>query len=84
MGSIFRVPFFVTEDLHETIQQLQNAQISVYGAHLEGSVCYDTPDYTKGTAFLIFGNGGNGLTKETASTRRHLHPYSDGWSDENP
>ena len=66
MGSIFRVPFFVTEDLHETIRQLQNAQISVYAAHLEGSVCYDTPDYTKGTAFLI-GNEGNGLTKETAA-----------------
>ena len=63
MGSIFRVPFFITEDLHETIRQLQNAQVSVYAAHLEGSVCYDTPDYTKGTAFLI-GNEGNGLTKE--------------------
>ena len=66
MGSIFRVPFFITEDLHETIRQLQNAQVSVYAAHLEGSVCYDTPDYTKGTAFLI-GNEGNGLTKETAA-----------------
>ena len=66
MGSIFRVPFFITEDLHETIRQLQNAQVSVYAAHLEGSVCYDTTDYTKGTAFLI-GNEGNGLTKETAA-----------------
>lgn len=66
MGSIFRVPFFITEDLHETIRQLQNAQVSVYAAHLDGSVCYDTPDYTKGTAFLI-GNEGNGLTKETAA-----------------
>ena len=67
MGSSFPgVRFFTSEDLHETIRQLQNAQVSVYAAHLEGSVCYDTPDYTKGTAFLI-GNEGNGLTKETAA-----------------
>ena len=51
MGSIFRVPFFITEDLHETIRQLQNAQVSVYAAHLEEVFCYDTPDYTKGNGF---------------------------------
>lgn len=64
MGSIFRVPFYITEDLHETIRQMQEKEIRVYAAHLEGSVCYDEPDYTSGTAFLI-GNEGNGLTAET-------------------
>lgn len=64
MGSIFRMPFYITEDLHETIHQLQENQVRVYAAHLEGSVCYDEPDYTQGTAFLI-GNEGNGLTAET-------------------
>ena len=64
MGSIFRMPFYITEDLHETIRQLQEKQVRVYAAHLEGSVCYDEPDYTQGTAFLI-GNEGNGLTAET-------------------
>ena len=65
MGSIFRVPFYITEDLHGTLGQLQKKGIRVYAAHLEGSVCYDEPDYTGGTAFLI-GNEGNGLTAETA------------------
>ena len=46
-------------------RQLQEKGIRVYAAHLEGSVCYDEPDYTGGTAFLI-GNEGNGLTAETA------------------
>ena len=64
MGSIFRIPFYITENLHETIRQLQEMSVHVYAAHLEGSVCYDEPDYTKGTAFLI-GNEGNGLTEET-------------------
>lgn len=65
MGSIFRVPFYITEDLHGTLGQLQKKGIRVYAAHLEGSVCYDESDYTGGTAFLI-GNEGNGLTAETA------------------
>lgn len=49
MGSIFRVPFYITEDLHGTLGQLQEKGIRVYAAHLEGSVCYDEPDYTGGT-----------------------------------
>lgn len=65
MGSIFRVPFVITENLQETIRQMQAAGIRAYAAHLEGSVCYDVPDYTVGTVFLI-GNEGNGLTSETA------------------
>ena len=67
MGSIFRVPFYITEDLHGTLGQLQKKGIRVYAAHLEGSVCYDEPDYTGGTAFLI-GNEGNGLTAEDCKT----------------
>ena len=65
MGSIYRVPVFVTEDLHGTIGDLQKLGIHVYAAHLKGTNSYDVPDYTKGTAFLI-GNEGNGLTDETA------------------
>lgn len=65
MGSIYRVPFYVTEDLHGTIRELQKQGIGVYAAHLKGTRAYDMPDYTAGTAFLI-GNEGNGLTDETA------------------
>ena len=65
MGAIYRVPFVYAEDLHRTINKLKEKDIRVYAAHLEDSVDYDEPDYTKGCAFLI-GNEGNGLTKETA------------------
>ncbi len=67
MGSIYRVPFFITEDLGETLQQLKTLGIRVYAAHLtQGACLYDEPGYTAGTAFLI-GNEGNGLKEETVS-----------------
>lgn len=65
MGSIFRVPVVYTEDLLWTIEQLQQAGIAVYAAHLQGAVPYDTLDYTIPSAILI-GNEGNGLLQETA------------------
>lgn len=66
MGSIYRVPYYITEDLSGTLVALKQRKITLYAAHLQGAVTYDTPDYTKtGTAFLI-GNEGNGLTEETA------------------
>ena len=65
MGAIYRVPFVYVDDLHLAINKLKEKDISVYAAHLEESVDYDEPDYTKGCAFLI-GNEGNGLMKETA------------------
>lgn len=66
MGSIYRVPFFYTDELHDTIRQMQERGISVYAAHLKGTKNYDEYDYGKPTAFLI-GNEGNGLTEETAA-----------------
>lgn len=65
MGAIYRVPFFIVEDLRETIDFLQKKGVTVYAAHLDESIDYDIPDYTKSTAFLI-GNEGNGLRRETA------------------
>ena len=65
MGSIYRVPFYVTQDLKETINTLKTQGISVYAAHLKGTLCYDEPDYKKPTAFMI-GNEGNGLSDEIA------------------
>ncbi|MDE7478290.1 MAG: RNA methyltransferase [Lachnospiraceae bacterium] len=65
MGSIYRVPFFIVDELGETIDCLQEKGVIVYAAHLDGSVDYDVLDYTKPTAFLI-GNEGNGLRRETA------------------
>ncbi len=65
MGSLYRMPFFYTDDLHKMIQLLQKEQITVYAAHLKGEQYYHEIAYQGGTAFLI-GNEGNGLTKETA------------------
>lgn len=61
MGSIYRVPYYVSEDLAETVTQLKCEGVHVYAAHLKGEMQYDEPDYTGGTAFLI-GNEGAGLS----------------------
>lgn len=66
MGSLYRVPFVLVDDLAETAGTLKRHGITLYAAHLKGTETYDTPDYTKGTAFLI-GNEGNGLSDETAA-----------------
>jgi TrmH family RNA methyltransferase len=65
MGSIYRVPFFIVDNLCETIKILRCRDISVYAAHLDDSTDYDRADYTKPTAFLI-GNESGGLKRETA------------------
>ena len=66
MGSIYRVPFYVTEDLGATMKELQQQGISLYAAHLKGEHSYDEEDYTKACGFLI-GNEGNGLSDEIAN-----------------
>lgn len=66
MGSIYRVPFYVTEDLGVTMKELQKQGISLYAAHLKGERSYDEEDYTKACGFLI-GNEGNGLSDEIAN-----------------
>ena len=66
MGSIYRVPFVIADDLADTVRYLKEKGLKVYAAHLKGSCVYDEPDYTEPTAFLI-GNEGNGLTDQTAS-----------------
>lgn len=66
MGSIYRVPFYVTEDLLETMTFLKERGVSLYAAHLKGEHSYDEEDYTKACGFLI-GNEGNGLSDETAN-----------------
>lgn len=65
MGSIYRVPFFIAEDLPETINKLKDEGISFYAAHLKGQRSYDEMDYTKASGFMI-GNEGNGLSDEIA------------------
>ena len=65
MGSIYRVPFYVTEDLAGTMEELKQKGVFLYAAHLKGKNSYDEEDYTKACGFLI-GNEGNGLSDEIA------------------
>ena len=65
MGSIYRVPFAIVEDVQELISDLHIAGVKTYAAHLAGKDYYDSFSFQEGTAFLI-GNEGNGLKKSTA------------------
>ncbi len=66
MGSICRVPFYMTQDLPDTLRRLKEQKIPLYAAQLSGSEYYDALDYRGAAAFLI-GSEGNGLTEETAA-----------------
>lgn len=63
MGSVFRMPFVVEEDLLETMGWLKKEGIQTFAAHLRGNRTYNREDYRAGTAFVI-GNEGNGLSIE--------------------
>ncbi len=63
MGSIYRVPFCICQNLIEVLEKLDGAGVRTYAAHLQGKNTYDRESYLGGTAFLI-GNEGNGLSKE--------------------
>lgn len=61
MGSIFRVPFIISENLSETLDTMQKNGIIVYAAHLQGKIYYDEANFKESSAILI-GNEGNGLS----------------------
>jgi TrmH family RNA methyltransferase len=65
MGSIYRVPFVITDHLPQTLTDIKNNGVKLYAAHLRGTMSYDEPDYQKACGFLI-GNEGNGLSDEIA------------------
>ena len=65
MGSVYRVPFMVTENLSETIDELKKNKVTVFAAHLKGDEYYAQNLYEGSVAFLI-GNEGNGLSDEIA------------------
>lgn len=71
MGSIFRVPYIITDNLETEIKLLKENGVSVYAAHLNGKVYYDNENYNESTAFII-GNEANGLTEKTAANADKL------------
>ncbi len=71
MGSVFRVPFIISDDLQETISVLQKKGVVVYAAHLKGKIYYEENNFKESSAILI-GNEGNGLSNEISKKADRL------------
>lgn len=65
MGSIYRVPIAVAEDLSEVVSQMKAMGMGVFAAHLKGEKNYCQQDFRKDTCFMI-GNESNGLSENLA------------------
>lgn len=63
MGSIFRVPFLIFEDLAEAVRELKENGVTIYAAHLGGGIYYNEECYNSSSGFII-GNEAKGLTEE--------------------
>ncbi len=61
MGGIMRVPFVYVDDFVGCLHTLKEEGVSLYAAHLQGSVPYTEPTYGVNYGILI-GNEANGLT----------------------
>lgn len=61
MGALFRVPFFVCEDMPTEVELLKKAGFVTYAAHLEAERNFMEEEYSEKTAILI-GNEANGLS----------------------
>lgn len=64
MGSIFRVPFAIVDDLPSTVEVLKDSGVVTYAAHLKGEL-YNTGTITNDCALLI-GNEARGLSDEVS------------------
>lgn len=70
MGSVFRVPVYVSGQLPEDVDFLKRRGITIYGAHLDGDNLYEA-ELTEACGFLI-GNEGNGLSDAVAAAADKL------------
>lgn len=65
MGSIFRVPFAIVDDLAAAVDTLKDNGITTYAAHLKGEL-YNSESLTKDCALLI-GNEARGLSEKISA-----------------
>lgn len=70
MGSIFRVPFTIVEDLPMAVEKLKENGITTYAAHLKGEA-YNSGTLVNDCALLI-GNEARGLSDAVASKADQL------------
>ena len=61
MGAILRVPFCYVEDFPKAMENLKERGVTLYAAHLQGSVPYTEASYGSRAGILI-GNEANGLS----------------------
>lgn len=66
MGSLYRVPWLITEDLSSCLKRAREAGICLYAADLQAKCDYDQADCRTACGFLI-GNEGSGLRDATAA-----------------
>lgn len=71
MGSIFRVPFLIYDDLAEAVKELQMNDVTIFAAHLAGKKNYDEEKYENSVGMLI-GNESKGLSAEISKMADHL------------
>lgn len=64
MGSIFRLPVYITENLTDTLMEIKSKKITIYAAHLDGKP-YGNQIFNGKIAILI-GNEANGLSQENS------------------
>ena len=65
MGSIYRVPVAIADDLTQVVHAMRHLNMHVYAAHLKGEKSYFEQDYCSDICFMI-GNEANGLSDELA------------------
>ena len=61
MGALFRVPFYVCQDMEEEMILLQEQRFCFYAAHLQGTKDFTEESY-EGSLGILIGNEANGLS----------------------
>lgn len=62
MGSLFRVPFYVCQDMEEEMKFMQKQGFCFFAAHLQGTKNFTEESY-EGSIGILIGNEANGLSE---------------------
>lgn len=66
MGAMFRMPFYITEEMTTEVEQLRREGFTLYAAQLDGTRDYTECGYEGKTGILI-GNEADGIRPETSA-----------------
>lgn len=66
MGALYRVPYYITEDMTTEVECMRQKGFRMFAARLDASEDYTKVDY-RGKIGILIGNEANGLCKETAA-----------------